>query len=339
MACNSIDYQFTKVPTKLFLCLDNNCRSMLYSLIQLSTMFADEQGWFFRSNADLEAETGLSKKVMDGVLDALLVRNIIDFIPQQQGKGVKQTSRLYCVNFQSFLEYETIPIDDCIKNPKYRILTSDYKGGSFCWQGKEWAGKKASLSLSSSTTSSSVVEPTSTPTSPQPQPKVPTSIDTTDIEENKNIKILNINYLNNDLTSSEGKDAKHNACANNIIPHPSSSFVDSLEVKDEAEQYYPSSRSSSSVHDDCLNYIITHRAPHSNDGLDVKVYYEYLLASALVKMVNREVKHLPNDESIFFGAVKNYMDLYGVNKERAIKDINILKSRATKIRDEQLKAS
>ena len=196
MTCNSIDYQFTKVPTKLFMCLDGNCRSVLFTLIQLSTMLADEQGWFFRSNADLEAETKLSRKVIDGALDALLRKGLVDFVPQQQGQGVKQTSRLYYVNFGSFLEYESVSVDDCIKNPKYQIVTSDYKSGSFAWKGKEWANKRASLSLTS-TLPSSV---TSTPTSPQPQPKVPTSIDTIENEDNINInnnKLLNINYLYN----------------------------------------------------------------------------------------------------------------------------------------------
>ncbi len=316
MTCNNVDYQFTKVPTKLFMCLDCNCRSVLFTLIQLS-MLADEQGWFFRSNADLEAETKLSRKVIDGVLDALLRKGLIDFIPQQQGQGVKQTSRLYYVNFNSFLEYEKISIDDCIKNPKYQILTSDYKNGTFAWKGKEWANKQASLSL----TSTLPISPSSPPVSPQHQPKVPTSIDTIDNKENiniKNNKLLNINSLNKSIISIENSSAEHSTCSSETIESPSSS-------------------NPSSLHDDCLNYIITHQAPHSDNGLSEKVYVEYCLATALVKMVNREVKHLPNDENTFFEAVKNYMELYGVSRERAIKDINILKSKARKIRDEQLK--
>lgn len=338
MACNSIDYQFTKVPTKLFLCLDNNCRSMLFTLIQLSTMFGDEQGWFFRSNADMEAETGLSKKVMDGTLDALLHKGLIDFIPQQQGQGVKQSSRKYLVNYDSFLAYEKITLDDCIKNPEYKVLTSDYKGGVFSWKGKEWAGKKASLSLGSTPAST----PTSTPTSPQPQPEVPTSIDTIDNKDNINKKLnklLNINYLNNNITSIESNSAEHSTCSGEAIESPSSSLVDSLELGDESETYHPSSRNPSDPHDDCIAYVITHKAPPRDDdgGYSPKVYYDWCIAKALVEMVNRDVKHLPNDESVFFGAVNKYMELYDVSRERAIKDINILKSRARKIRDEQLK--
>lgn len=218
MVCNSIDYQFTKVPTKIYLCMDNNCRSMLFTLIQLSTMYADEQGWFFRSNADLEAETKLSRKVMDGTLDALLKRNLIDFVPQQQGKGVKQTSRLYMVNYKTFLDYESLSVEDCMKNPKYQIVTSDYKSGIFSWQGKEFSGKQASLSLTSSPTSTPtsspssthVSMPTSSPAQPCTLPDVTTNIDNEENIENSNNKSiisLNNNYLELDDTIIKENDS------------------------------------------------------------------------------------------------------------------------------------
>lgn len=338
MTCNSTDYQFIRTPLKLFLCLDNNCRAMLISLIQLSDWAMNkgenQDGWFYRSNALLSAETKLSRKVMDGALDALLKKNLIDFIPQPQGMGVNQETRRYKVNFDAFDDFEQYTVEECLDegNPKFQIVTSDYKKGAFTWRGKEWAGKPASLSLSDT--------PASTMVSPQPQPKVPTSIDTIenkDIINKNNNKLLNINYLNNTITSIESNSAERSNRSRETMESPSSSLNDSLEHSNETEHHPSSSHNPSSPHDDCLKYIITHKAPHSNDGLDEKDYVEYCLATALVKMVNREVKHLPNDESVFFEAVKNYMELYGVSRERAIKDINILKSRARKIRDEQLK--
>ena len=274
MTCNNVDYQFTKVPTKLFMCLDCNCRSVLFTLIQLS-MLADEQGWFFRSNADLEAETKLSRKVIDGVLDALLRKGLIDFIPQQQGQGVKQTSRLYYVNFNSFLEYEKISIDDCIKNPKYQILTSDYKNGTFAWKGKEWANKRASLSL----TSTLPISPSSPPVSPQLQPKVPTSIDTIDNKENiniKNNKLLNINSLNNSIISIENNSAEHSTRSSETIERPSSSFVDGLELSDETEirnnykhsKTFLSEVSRNRMMDELLEYANSHQSQILNTNLD-----------------------------------------------------------------------
>ena len=140
---------YIATPSYLNACLDLNCRSLLSTLIQISSVYADEQGWFFRSNGDLVEESKLSKQVLNGALDALLNAGVIDFIPQQQGKGVKQTSRLYKVNFDRFIEFQDISIEERYKNPKYQIVTSDYKQGSFVWQGKEWAGKQASLALTS----------------------------------------------------------------------------------------------------------------------------------------------------------------------------------------------
>ena len=325
MTCDNADYQFIRVPTKLFLCLDNNCRAMLTSLIQLSDWSFNkgksEDGWFYRSNALLSAETKLSRKVMDGALDALLKQNLIDFIPQPQGKGVKQETRWYKVNFNAFKDYEQYTIEECLDegNPKYQIVTSDYKKGAFTWKGKEWAGKQASLSLKDSPAST----PTSTPTSPQPQPEVPTSIDTIENKDNINKKSnnsLNINYLNNNKTSIDNNSAEHSACSGETMKSPSS-------------------RNPSDPYDDCLEYLITLKAPPRDEdgGYSIKVYYDWCIAKALVEMVNRDVKHLPNDESVFFEAVNKYMELYGVSRERAIRDINILKSRARKIRDEKMK--
>lgn len=161
------DNRFIKVPTNLSLCCDLNCKSVLETLIQLSSVYADKDGWFFRSNGDMEAQTKLSMKVINGALDALLREGVIDFIPQQQGQGVKQLSRHYKVNDKTFKKYEEIPLDECYKNPEYQIKTSDYNHGAFTWQGKEWAGKPASSSL----------------TLPEPRPEISTNIDNIENEE------------------------------------------------------------------------------------------------------------------------------------------------------------
>ena len=270
---------------------------MLFTLIQLSSMYADEQGWFFRSTADLEAETGLSKKVMDGTLDALLKMNLVDFIPQQQGKGVKQTSRKYLVNFNAFLNFEKYSVEDCMKNPDYKIVTSDYKKSAFTWKGKEWAGKRASLSLGSTPSSST----TSTMVSPQPQPKVPTSIDTKKNKEiiyKKENNLLNINYLSNSKTTAGGNSAEHRHC-------------------------------SSTLHDGCLQYVLSTTTPNV---MDMSEGMERSIAHNLVDLLGMDCGSLPKDNNVFFNAVDNYMALYGVeDKKLAIRDINILKNKALDI--------
>ena len=47
---DKIGYQFTAVPTNLYQCCDINVRSMLSTLVQLSSYYADRDGWFFRTN-------------------------------------------------------------------------------------------------------------------------------------------------------------------------------------------------------------------------------------------------------------------------------------------------
>ena len=85
-------------------------------------------------------------------------------------------------------------------------------------------------------------------------------------------------------------------------------------------------------------YLITHKSPQSTDGYDIKEYYDYCIAKALVKMVKMDIGSIPKNEAVFYEAVNNYMYVYGVSKEQAIKDINILKVKAKKIKDEQQKA-
>ena len=140
MACTKIDYQFTAVPTHLYKCMDNNCRSTLYTLIQLSTYFENKNGaafdgWFFRTNALLEEQTNLSKNVLNGALDALFQEGIIDVIPQEKGKGKAQGARKYKVNFETFTKYDAISLDECsCSNPDYGIVTLDYKKGAPSFQ-------------------------------------------------------------------------------------------------------------------------------------------------------------------------------------------------------------
>lgn len=123
------DYQFVPVPLNLFNCLDNNCRSVLYTLIQLSSYYGKKEkgGWFYRTNGDLEEQCNLSKNVLNGALDALYREGIVDVIPCEKGSGKKQIGRKYRVLFNSFKKYEEISIEDTIKNPDYKIKTCDYK--------------------------------------------------------------------------------------------------------------------------------------------------------------------------------------------------------------------
>ena len=73
-----INFQFTAVPTQLMIALDVNCRSMLFTLCQLSDYYADENGVFFRTNADLVEQSGLSEKLVRATLDTLYIHSIVE---------------------------------------------------------------------------------------------------------------------------------------------------------------------------------------------------------------------------------------------------------------------
>ena len=123
------EYQFVKVPTNLFILLDNNCRSMLFTLIQLSSFYADEDGWFFRTYEDLESESNLSQNLVKATIQTLFNHHLIEARPTGYGKGKKPN--YYKVNFENFGNYESITIEGCIKNPDLKIRTVDYKGSNF----------------------------------------------------------------------------------------------------------------------------------------------------------------------------------------------------------------
>ena len=86
MKKNEHKYKFTAMPVNLTACMDNNCRSMLFTLLQLSSYFENRSkeenevwdGWFFRSNADLQAQTRLSENLVRATISTLYRIGIVD---------------------------------------------------------------------------------------------------------------------------------------------------------------------------------------------------------------------------------------------------------------------
>ena len=209
-AVSTINYSFTAIPTNLFMVLDNNCRSTLFSLIQLSTYYAKEDGYFYRTNSDLEFQTNLSKNVINAALDALYINGIIDVIPSAKGQGKKQSGKYFKVNFESFLEFEKLSIEDAMKNEDYKIYTPNYKGTytpSFNLEGKQ-QGKKVITTLVKSdnldTNCNTTLVPTLVPTLVTTLVKSDNNINNIENKDNKNniynnINKNNINIYNNIL--------------------------------------------------------------------------------------------------------------------------------------------
>ena len=213
---NDISYQFTAVPTNLFLCLDNNCRSMLFTLIQLSSYYAKEDGYFFRTNDDLKAESNLSENVVRATLSALYNNGLIDV--QTVGKGKGTIPNNFRVNVDAFAKWEEFSIEDCMKNPQYKIGTADYKSKGFkaSYVNNENEAKNKQLhkddtstitTLPTSNNNSIEVKPTMQEVSFN-TPKSEHNINNTDNAENLE-NINNPNYVNNASKQNYG-DCPHN---------------------------------------------------------------------------------------------------------------------------------
>ncbi|MBV8038815.1 hypothetical protein HF895_04770 [Bacteroides sp. AN502] len=124
----NINYQFTQVPTKLMILLDVNCRSMLFTLCQLSSHYADENCIFFRTNADLVAESRLSQKLVIATLDTLYRHGIVEIWSVGKGKG--KQANYYRLNYARFKEFESLRMDE-LKNPELQLPMVDYRAKGY----------------------------------------------------------------------------------------------------------------------------------------------------------------------------------------------------------------
>ena len=123
-----IECQFTKVPTKLMILLDVNCRSMLFTLCQLSSYYADENGIFLRTNADLSDESKLSQKLVIASLDTLFIHGIIEIWSVGKGKG--KHANYFKLNLERIKEFERLKMDE-LKNPDLQLPMVDYRAKGY----------------------------------------------------------------------------------------------------------------------------------------------------------------------------------------------------------------
>lgn len=184
-----ISYQFTAVPTKLMMLLDNNCRSMLFTLIQLSSCYANEDGYFFRSNSDLQAESNLSKNLVIVTIDTLYTNGLVDV--KCGGNKCKKIANYYKLNFDKMLEYEKYSLEET-KNPDNKITTLKYKNSDYVPSYKNTA-KITAIETATNTAKSEHQKPQ----------KVNTNIDSTNIDIIENINNKESNIYNNILLENE----------------------------------------------------------------------------------------------------------------------------------------
>lgn len=168
---DEVGYQFNAVPMNLMACCDLNCRSMLWTLVQLSSYYADKDGWFFRTNEDLRAQSQLSENLVRATLSTFYRVGIIDV--RSVGKGKSKTPNKFRLNVDRFKDWEQYSLEDCIKHPDFRVETDCYKTTG--WQASYLNPQE------DKTISDSVTVPMSTLTPPQSED----NIENTDNKENK----------------------------------------------------------------------------------------------------------------------------------------------------------
>lgn len=140
------DFKFVCTPKNLMLALDVNCRNMLFTLIQYSDFYANEDGWFYASNTVLQTQAQLSKNLVIATIDTLYQAGIVDV--QCSGKGIHKTNRIK-VNTESFEKYDKYTIEELLNNPELRIETVKYKNNyspSYIQNGKK-IGKKVNTNI------------------------------------------------------------------------------------------------------------------------------------------------------------------------------------------------
>ena len=127
MVQQQLDYQFAAIPKKLMYCLDRNCRSMLFALVDLVDFYDSKS--FYRSNEDLQKDADISKNLVIATLDTLYQAGLIDV--DCVGKGTGRKTNVITVHTEYFKEWEKYTFDEVRNSPELKINTIKYKGSGF----------------------------------------------------------------------------------------------------------------------------------------------------------------------------------------------------------------
>lgn len=125
---NKVGYQFIPMPKQLTHLLDVNLRSMLFTLVDASNHFADEDGWFFRANELFQLDSALSKNLVIATVDTLFQYSLVEVSCSGTGKGRKPNN--YRLNLDSFKFFEQLDMNN-IHRPDNRIKTVKYDGSGY----------------------------------------------------------------------------------------------------------------------------------------------------------------------------------------------------------------
>lgn len=126
---SKVGYQFTPMPKQLTHLLDGNLRSMLFALIDASEYFADEDGWFYRTNDQLQLDSCHSKNLVVATVETLFKLSLVEVSCIGIGKSRKPNG--YRVNTGMFKLFEQLDMNTDIHRPENQITTLKYKGSGY----------------------------------------------------------------------------------------------------------------------------------------------------------------------------------------------------------------
>lgn len=207
------DYQFVMIPQQLTSCLDANCGKMLSTLLGLSSLLAKEDGWFYRSNKELQLDTRFSQNLVIATLDTLYQAGIINVDCVGKGKG-HRSNRIH-INYDSFGVYQHYTFNEIRNNPDLWIDTVPYKNHyspSYCKEN----GKKVTTNTDSTDTIGKEIGKRIGNTIGK---KVTTNTDTTDTSNTTNTIENNIdnNIENMKINLIEDRDSFFEDNERNIV--------------------------------------------------------------------------------------------------------------------------
>ena len=128
----NINYSFIAVPTNLFFALDVNLRNALTVLLQLSSVFADQDGYFYRTIEDLQDDFKMGHNLTIAVLESLYQYGLLQV--KSVGftkKNTKKQVNFYRVNFERFKDFEKYHIYTITKNEELHLETVKYREKGF----------------------------------------------------------------------------------------------------------------------------------------------------------------------------------------------------------------
>lgn len=119
------NYNTITVPTNLYFALDNNLRNALVVLLSLSNRLSNKDGFFFRTNTDLQEDFKFGKNLTIAVIESLYQYGLLEV------RTTHRQTNYYRINVEKFKEFEKENIYTITKNEELHLKTVDYKKKGF----------------------------------------------------------------------------------------------------------------------------------------------------------------------------------------------------------------